>query len=99
FLRQEMLWAETEQAAVTLDQIHRRRAQKAGDEFVGWVVVDFSGRPDLPQLTVVDHRDAVAHAHRLDLIVSDVDRGSAHGLLELLELATGARTQLGVEVR
>src|SRR5262249_9779511 len=44
-------------------------------------------------------RDAVAHAHGFDLIVGDVDRGGAHGLLELLEFAAGAGAQLGVKVR
>ena len=48
---------------------------------------------------MVDHRDAVAHAHRLDLIVGHIDGGGAHSLLELLDLLSGARAQLGVEVR
>src|SRR5262249_43260885 len=90
---------EAERAAVSLDQVHRRHAQKASDEFVGRVVVDFGRRADLPQLAAVNHRDAVAHSHGFDLVVGDVDRGGAHGLLELLELAAGAGAQLGVKVR
>src|SRR6266508_269995 len=59
---------------------------------------DFGRGPDLPQCAVVHHRDAIAHAHGLDLIVRHIDGGSAHSPLELLELASGARAQLRVEV-
>src|SRR5262245_66296962 len=62
------------------------------------MLVDFSRAPDLPQCAVVQHRDAIAHAHGLDLIVRHIDGGGAHRPLELLELAAGARAQLRVEV-
>src|SRR5438128_1035335 len=54
---------------------------------------------ELAQLAGVDHRDAIAHAHGLDLIVRHVDGGGPHRLLKLLELAAGIGTQLRIEVR
>src|SRR6266851_4192412 len=68
-------------------------------ELVRRMLVDFSRAPDLPQCAVVHHRDAIAHPHGLDLIVRHIDGGGAHSPLELLELASGARAQLRVEVR
>jgi hypothetical protein len=64
------------------DRIHRRRANKGSDEPVGRVIVDLRRRSDLPHLAMVDHGDAVAHAHRFDLVVGHVDRGRANPLLE-----------------
>ena len=39
---------------------------------------------------MVDNRDAVAHAHGLDLVVRDVNGGRSHLLLELLQLTARA---------
>ena len=81
------------------DDVHRRRADEGRDEAVGGVVVDFRRRSHLPHLPVVDDGDAVAHAHRLDLVVGHIDRGDADPLLELLDLQAGRGAQFGVEVR
>src|SRR5262249_29421435 len=43
-------------------------------------------------------RDAVAHSHGFHLIVGNVNRRCAHGLLELLEIAAGACAQFRIEV-
>ena len=56
-------------------------------------------RPDLLEHAVVHDRDPVAHRHRLDLVVRDVDRGRADLLLQAPDLAARLRAQLGVEVR
>src|SRR6516164_2825515 len=98
-LREEVLRAEAERAAVALDQVHRRGAEKTRDEFVRRMLIDFGRAPDLPQCAVVHHRDAIAHAHGLDLVVGHVDGRRTHGLLECFKLAASARAQLGVEVR
>ena len=45
------------------------------------------------------NRDAVAHRHRLDLVVGDVDRGHAETLLQCLDLAAHVDAELRVEVR
>ena len=44
-------------------------------------------------------RDAVAHRHRLDLVVRDVDRRHAERALEPGDLGAHLHAQLGVEVR
>ncbi len=95
---QEMLRPEAQDRAVALDQVHGRRAEEGRDEGVGRIVVGLGGRPDLTDLAVVDHGDAIAHAHGLDLVVGHVDRGRAHFPLELLELVARRGAQLGVEV-
>ena len=48
---------------------------------------------------MVHDRDPVAHRHRLDLVVGDVDGGRADLLLQAADLAARLRAQLGVEVR
>src|SRR5262249_37732853 len=97
-LGEKILWAKSHRSAVTLNEIHRRGAQKTGDEFVHWVVVDLARCAYLPQLAAVNHRDAVAHPPGFDLVVGGGDRGGAPGLREMLELAAGAGAQLGVKV-
>ena len=41
----------------------------------GGPLVDLERRADLLELAVLHHGDAVAHRHRLDLVVGDVDGG------------------------
>ena len=60
-----------------LDEVHRRAADEARHEEVDGPVVQLLGRGDLLQLAAPHHRHAVAHRHRLDLVVRDVDRGDA----------------------
>ena len=45
------------------------------------------------------HRDPVAHRHRLDLVVGDVDRGDAEVVLDAGDLGAHLHAELGVEVR
>ena len=47
---------------------------------------------------LVHDRDAVAHAHGLDLVVGDVDRRRAHPPLESLQLVARRGAPLGIEV-
>ena len=61
-------------------------------------LVELLGRAGLLQAPVVHDRDPVAHRHRLDLVVGDVDGGRADLLLEALDLAAGLHAQLRVEV-
>ena len=60
-----------------VQEVHRRRADEAGDEEVGRIVVDLARRVDLLDDALVHDRDAVGQRHRLDLVVGDVDRGDA----------------------
>src|SRR5262249_34514359 len=98
-LGQEILGTKAHRSALALDQVHGWRAEKARDELVRRMLIDFGRSARLPQPAVIDHRDAIAHPHGLDLIVRHIDGGGAHGPLELLELAAGARAQLRFEVR
>jgi hypothetical protein len=82
-----------------LREIHGRRPDEARDEEVLGPVVDLRGRADLLQDAVPQHRDPVAHRHRLDLVVGDVDRRDAEPLLQRLDLTAHLHAQLRVEVR
>ena len=55
-------------------EVHRRRADERRDENVDRVVVELGRRADLLEHAVAHHGDPVAHRHRLDLVVRDVDR-------------------------
>ena len=78
--------------------VHRRRADEAGDERVGRRVVERARAVDLLQNAVQEHGDPVAHRHGLDLVVRDVDGGDAEPLLQRGDLGPGLHAQLGVEV-
>jgi hypothetical protein len=80
-------------------QVHGRRADEAGDEEIGRIEVELGRRADLLQHAVVQHRDPVAHRHRLDLVVRDVDRRRPEVALELQDLGPRGDAQLRVEVR
>ena len=59
------------------DEIHPRRADEAGDEEVGGMVVEIERRADLLDHAGAQHDDAVGERHRLDLVVGDEDHGRA----------------------
>jgi hypothetical protein len=67
-------------------EVHRGRADEARDEHVARARVQVLRRADLLQYAQLHDRDAVAHRHRLDLVVGDVDRRRAEPLLELEDL-------------
>ena len=92
-----------DQAAVAVrhrhvGEIHGRRADEAGDELVGRLVVELERLAHLLHQAVLHHHDAVAERHGLDLVVGDVDRGGAEPQVQLLELDPHLHAQLGVEV-
>src|SRR5439155_20631797 len=64
-------------------EVHGRRADEAGDEKVRRTIVKHLWCVELLQQTVAHDGDAVAHVHGLDLVVSDVDRGRLHPLVQL----------------
>ena len=81
------------------DDVHRRRSDEAGDEHVGRVHEQLARCCALLQHAVVQHGDAIAHRHRLDLVVGDVDGRDAEPLLQRGDLGAGLDAELGVEVR
>ena len=81
-----------------IDEVHRRRADEAGDELVGRLAVELERLADLLHAAVLHHHHAVAEGHRLDLVVGDVDRGGLELLVQALELDAHLHAQLGVQV-
>ena len=82
-----------------LDHVHRRAADEAADEEVDGAVVERLRVGDLLELALAHDGDAVAHRHRLDLVVRDVDRRHAEVALEAGDLGAHLHAQLRVEVR
>ncbi len=82
-----------------LEHVHRRAADEAADEEVDRAVVQRLRIVDLLQLALAHDGDAVAHRHRLDLVVRDVDGRDAEIRLELRDLGAHLHAQLRVEVR
>jgi len=73
-------------------------ADEVGDETVGRRAVDRARRADLLDDAGVHHHDQVRDAHRLGLVVRDVDGRDADALLQLADLDAHLLAQLGVEV-
>ena len=81
------------------EQVHRRSADEAGHEEVRGPVVESLRLVDLLEDALAHHRDAVAHRHRLDLVVGDVERRGLELLLQLRDVRPHLDAQLGVQVR
>ena len=81
-----------------LEEVHRRAADEAGHEAVDRRVVERLRRADLLEQALVHDRDPLAHRHRLDLVVGDVDHGGLEALVEAGDLGARLDAQLGVEV-
>ena len=75
------------------------RADEAGDEEVRRPLVDLLRRADLLERAVGDDRDAVAHRHRLDLVVRHVHDGGLQPRCSSMSSARRLHPQLRVEVR
>ena len=81
-----------------LDEVHRRAADEAGHEPVLGVVVQVLRGADLLEQALAHDRDPLAHRHRLDLVVGDVDHRGPEPLVEPRDLGAGLHAQLGIEV-
>ena len=81
------------------DHVHRRRADEAAHEEVDGALVEILRRRDLLELALAHHRDAIAHRHRLDLVVRDVDRRDPELVLEARDLRPHVDAELRVQVR
>ena len=80
------------------DEVHRGRSDELGDEQVARPVVELVRGRDLLEEAVPHHDHAVAHRHRLGLVVRDVDRRDSQVALEPRDLGTHLHPQLRVEV-
>ncbi len=72
---------------------------KPADEEVHRMVVQLLRLGHLLQFALAHDRDTLAHRHRLDLVVGDVDRRHAEVVLDLADLRAHLHAKLGVEVR
>ena len=92
-----------EAVAFTLERpfehVHRRTADEARDEEVRRTLVQALRRVELLQQPPAHDRDAVAHRHRLDLVVRDVHRRDRELPLDARDLGAHLHAQLRVEVR
>ena len=79
-------------------EIHRRRAHERGNEEVARPIVELLGRGELLQPAVAKHGHAIAHRHRLGLVVGDVERRHAEPALDAKHLAAHLHAQLCVEI-
>ena len=77
------------------EEIHRRRADEAGDKRIGGLLVQGQRRSDLLDAALVHHHDAFPHRHRLGLVVRDVD----HRRTELMVKTDDLRTHLDAHLR
>src|SRR5260370_18450013 len=93
-----MLRAEANDHVIKLGKVHRRRAEKSGDESVSGIIVDIGGSTELSNDTFVEHHDAVAHGHGFHLIVRDLDGRGTHAAMKALKLFARRATELGVQV-
>ena len=80
------------------DKIHRGAADKASDELVDGLVVEVERLVDLLDQAILHDHDPVAHGHRLDLVVSDVDHRRLEAGVQLADFSAHLHAQLGIEV-
>ena len=81
------------------DDVHRRRADEARREDRRRPRVEVGGRRVLLDPAAAQQHDLVGHAHRLGLVVGDVDHRHAELLLQRADLAPHLLAQLRIEVR
>ena len=68
-----------------IEEVHRRRSDEAGDEEIVRTLVKILRCVQLLELSRAHHGDAIAHRHRLDLVVRHIDGGATKTLMELLQ--------------
>src|SRR6266704_3167206 len=75
-------------AEMPFEEVHRRTAHKSRDEGIRRLGIHLDRRANLLNHTVAHHHYSARHGHRLDLVVSHVDRGSTDTPVEFQQLAT-----------
>ena len=72
-------------------------ADEVGHERIDRLIIDICRRADLLDVTTVHDHDGVRHGQRLLLVMGDVNKGDAGGLLDALELDLHLLAQLEVQ--
>ena len=86
-------------ADLDVQEVHGRTADEARDEQIDRMLVERLRRVKLLHDAVVQDDDPLAHGHRLDLVVGDVDKRGLESLVQLENLHSSLDAQLGIEVR
>ena len=84
---------------VGFEEVHARASDESSDEHVRRRVVQFQGRSDLLDESVLHHDDPVPHGHGFDLVVGDVNGRRREAFVEFFQFDAGLDPELGVEVR
>src|SRR4051794_20301224 len=97
--RQKIFRAESEIAAsIAAHDVHWWRANEGSDKKVGGIFIDLGWRSHLPNSSMVDHRDTVAHAHGFGLIMVHIDGGEKNAMLKVFDLLASRSTQFGIQI-
>ncbi|GAB1362791.1 hypothetical protein MASR1M32_20270 [Rhodobacter sp.] len=80
------------------DQVHRRRGKELRHEGIGGIGIDLKRRADLFDMAVPHDADAVAHGHRLDMVMGDEDHRLAQPAVQLHQLLPHLAAQLGIKI-
>src|SRR3990172_7130016 len=81
------------------EEIHRRRTDEAGDEFVRRFAIHLQRRAALVDVAVFHDHHPIAQGHCLDLIVGDEHGSGGNTGAQALDLDTHLYAQLRVQVR
>src|SRR5580658_2348195 len=73
-------------------------AQEARDEFRARPLIDLFGRTQLLDAALVHHHDEVGRRHRLGLVVGDIERRIAIGVVKSADLEAHLLAQTGIEI-
>src|SRR5205085_5490099 len=71
---------------LAVEQIHARAPDESGDEAVGRILVDAFRSIILLHSAIAHHGDSLRHAHRLNLVVCDVDHRGAYRVMQADQL-------------
>ena len=83
---------------LTVDEVHLRSADEAGNEEVAGCIVKGLRSIDLLNETVLHNNDSRCHGHSLDLVVRNVNERGLNVLVQLRKLGSHRGTQLCVQV-
>ena len=82
-----------------IDEVHRRTAEKSGDEKIVRLVIKFQWRIGLLHFAVVHYHDAIAHRHGFDLVVGNVNHSRLQTLMQFCDFGTHLHSHFRVQVR
>src|SRR5262249_16367477 len=81
------------------NEVHRRRADEAGDEFVGRPVIEIEWTALLFDDPLPHDDDMVSHGHGLDLVMGDIDRRGMQPIVQGTDFLTHMDAQRRIEIR